>query len=213
MRMVVIAMRLIDADGLREWLRKIPIHDLSDGKGLCRVIFEEDFARSMQTFDGNTIEIVRCKDCAKYRTGECPMDQGYPWFMSDLDDFCSSGVRIGVGDNGEDGKQAQEAVCGRWKRHGWHGGECECPVCGSLWERMENKTEHFNFCPCCGARMRRELAHGDNVQCCGCKHQFGGGCELDLFVTKGGSHWANHTCKDREVESSEAGETEEASET
>lgn len=206
-------MRLIDADGLREWLRKIPIHDLSDGKGLCRVIFEEDFARSMQTFDGNTIELVRCKDCAKRRTGECPMDQGYPWFMSDLDDFCSSGVRIGVGDNGEDGKQAQEAVCGRWKRHGWHGGECECPVCGSLWERMENKTEHFNFCPCCGARMRRELAHGDNVQCCGCKHQFGGGCELDLFVTKGGSHWANHTCKDREVESSEAGETEEASET
>lgn len=206
-------MRLIDADGLREWLRKIPIHDLSDGKGLCRVIFEEDFARSMQTFDGNTIEIVRCKDCAKRRTGECPMDQGYPWLMSDLDDFCSSGVRIGVGDNGEDGKQAQEAVCGRWKRHGWCGGECECPVCGSLWDRMENKTEYFNFCPCCGARMRRELAHGDNVQCGGCKHEFGGECELDLFVTEGGSHWANHTCKDREVESSEAGETEEASET
>lgn len=206
-------MRLIDADGLREWLRKIPIHDLSDGKGLCRVIFEEDFARSMQTFDGNTIEIVRCKDCAKRRTGECPMDQGYPWLMSDLDDFCSSGVRIGVGDNGEDGKQAQEAVCGRWKRHGWCGGECECPVCGSLWDRMENKTEYFNFCPCCGARMRRELAHGDNVQCGGCKHEFGGECELDLFVTEGGSHWANHTCKDREVESSEAGETEEAPET
>lgn len=111
------------------------------------------------------------------------------------------------------GKQAQEAVCGRWKRHGWHGGECECPVCGSLWDRMENKTEHFNFCPCCGARMRRELAHGYNVQCCGCKHQFWDGCELDLFVTGGGSHWANHTCKDREVESSEAVETEEASET
>ena len=159
------------------------------------------------------VPVVRCKDCAKRRTGECPMDQGYPWFMSDLDDFCSSGVRIGVGDNGEDGKQAQEAVCGRWKRHGWHGGECECPVCGSLWDRMENKTEYFNFCPCCGARMRRELAHGYNVQCCGCKHQFGGECELDLFVTEGGSHWANHTCKDREVESSEAGETEEASET
>ena len=161
----------------------------------------------------DVLPVVRCKDCAKRRTGECPMDQGYPWLMSDSDDFCSSGVRIGVGDNGEDGKQAQEAVCGRWKRHGWHGGECECPVCGSLWDRMENKTEHFNFCPCCGARMRRELAHGNNVQCCGCKHQFWDGCELDLFVTKGGSHWANHTCKDREVESSEAGETEEPSET
>lgn len=56
-------MKMIDADGLREWLRKIPIHDLSDGKGLCRVIFAEDFERSMQTFDGKTIEIVRCQDC------------------------------------------------------------------------------------------------------------------------------------------------------
>lgn len=110
-------------------------------------------------------------------------------------------------------RRRRKAVRGRWKRHGRYGGECECPVCGSLWDRMENKTEHFNFCPCCGARMRRELAHGDNVYCCGCKHQFGGGCELDLFVTKGGSHWENHICKDREVESSETGETEEASET
>lgn len=59
-------MRLIDADGLRKWLKKIPIHDLSDGNGLCRVIFEEDFARSMHMFDGNTIEVVRCKDCKWY---------------------------------------------------------------------------------------------------------------------------------------------------
>lgn len=100
-------MKMINADGLRKWLRKIPIHDLSDGKGLCRVIFAEDFERSMQTFDGNAIEIVRCRDCAKRRTGECPMDQGYPWLMSDPDDFCSRGVRIG-GDDGKEGTQAAE---------------------------------------------------------------------------------------------------------
>ena len=55
-------MKVIDADGLREWLREIPIHDLSDGKGLCRVIFVEDFERSMRTFDGNTMEIPQSKD-------------------------------------------------------------------------------------------------------------------------------------------------------
>lgn len=86
-------MRLIDADGLREWLRKIPIHDLSDGKGLCRVIFEEDFARTMQTFDGNTIEIVRCKDCANRGTGDCPMERDFPWISSDSDGFCHRGER------------------------------------------------------------------------------------------------------------------------
>lgn len=44
---------------------------------------------------------------AQFRTGECPMDQGYPWLMSDPDDFCSRGVRIG-GDDGKEGTQASE---------------------------------------------------------------------------------------------------------
>ena len=35
--------KMISADGLREWLKKIPLHDLSDGRGLCRIIFAEDF--------------------------------------------------------------------------------------------------------------------------------------------------------------------------
>lgn len=38
---------MISADGLREWLKKIPFHDLSDGRGLCRIIFAEDFERAM----------------------------------------------------------------------------------------------------------------------------------------------------------------------
>lgn len=98
-------MRLIDADGLRKWLKKIPIHDLSDGKGLCRVIFEEDFARSMHMFDGNTIEIVRCKDC-KYASEidgyEDSTDHARCCTLYDdcymlpkvwPDDFCSYGER------------------------------------------------------------------------------------------------------------------------
>ncbi len=55
--------KLVSADGLREWLKKIPLHDLSDGRGLCRIIFAEDFERAMASFPGDAIQIVRCKDC------------------------------------------------------------------------------------------------------------------------------------------------------
>lgn len=55
--------KMISADGLREWLKKIPLHDLSDGRGLCRIIFAEDFERAMASFPGDAIQIVRCKDC------------------------------------------------------------------------------------------------------------------------------------------------------
>lgn len=54
---------MISADGLREWLKKIPLHDLSDGRGLCRIIFAEDFERAMASFPGEAIQIVRCRDC------------------------------------------------------------------------------------------------------------------------------------------------------
>ena len=31
-----------------DWARKIPVHDLSEGKGLCRVIFAEDFLKALK---------------------------------------------------------------------------------------------------------------------------------------------------------------------
>lgn len=37
--------------------------------------------------------VVRCKDCKKLGTGECPMEQDYPWISTDSDDFCSYGER------------------------------------------------------------------------------------------------------------------------
>ena len=87
--------KLVSADGLREWLKKIPLHDLSDGRGLCRIIFAEDFERAMASFPGDSIQIVRCKDC-KHRTesGNCGhtrhhgiLPSAYPY------DFCSYGER------------------------------------------------------------------------------------------------------------------------
>ena len=40
--------KYIDREALVEWLKRIPLKDLSDGLGLCRVIFEEDFKRAIK---------------------------------------------------------------------------------------------------------------------------------------------------------------------
>ena len=40
--------KYIDREDLVEWLKRIPLKDLSDGRGLCRVIFEEDFKRAIK---------------------------------------------------------------------------------------------------------------------------------------------------------------------
>ena len=37
----------IDREALIEWLRRIPLIDLSDGHGLCRVIREDDFKKAI----------------------------------------------------------------------------------------------------------------------------------------------------------------------
>ena len=38
----------IDREGLIEWLKRIPLKDLSDGLGLCRVIMEDDFKKAIK---------------------------------------------------------------------------------------------------------------------------------------------------------------------
>lgn len=89
--------KLVSADGLREWLKKIPLHDLSDGRGLCRIIFAEDFERAMASFPGDAIQIVRCKDCKhKLRTlanGVVICREKHSMVQPSLDDFCSYGER------------------------------------------------------------------------------------------------------------------------
>lgn len=49
--------KLISADELRAWLKKIPLHDLSNGLGFCRVIFADDFERVMKSFPGEAIDV------------------------------------------------------------------------------------------------------------------------------------------------------------
>lgn len=88
--------KMISADGLREWLKKIPLHDLSDGRGLCRIIFAEDFERAMASFPGDAIQIVHCKDC-KYGDYDSKPDGAMvclrtnDGFWRKETDFCSYG--------------------------------------------------------------------------------------------------------------------------
>ena len=59
--------KYIDRDALIEWLKRIPLIDLSDGRRLCRVIREEDFKKAIKNMPKgiivDAVEVVRCKDC------------------------------------------------------------------------------------------------------------------------------------------------------
>lgn len=45
----------IEREELVEWIKRIPLKDLSDGLGLCRVIMEEDFKRAIRTIPAGTL--------------------------------------------------------------------------------------------------------------------------------------------------------------
>lgn len=47
--------KYINREELAEWLKRIPLKDLSDGRGLCRIIMEEDFKRAIRTIPAGTI--------------------------------------------------------------------------------------------------------------------------------------------------------------
>ena len=39
--------KYIDREALVEWLKRIPLKDLSDGLGLCLIIMEDDFKKAI----------------------------------------------------------------------------------------------------------------------------------------------------------------------
>ena len=59
--------KYIDREALIEWLKRVPLKDLSDGLGLCRVIMEDDFKKAIKKMPKgiivDTVSVVRCKDC------------------------------------------------------------------------------------------------------------------------------------------------------
>ena len=59
--------KYIDREALIEWLKRIPLKDLSEGLGLCQVIMEDDFKKAIKNMPKgiivDAVEVVRCKDC------------------------------------------------------------------------------------------------------------------------------------------------------
>ena len=93
--------KYIDRDALVEWLKRIPLKDLSDGRGLCRVIFEDDFKRAIKKIPKGIIvdvAMVRCMECKHCdpENHHCdhPMSTSAP-LSRKPDDFCSYGERKG----------------------------------------------------------------------------------------------------------------------
>ena len=60
--------KYIDREALVEWLKRIPLKDLSDGLGLCRVIMEDDFKKAIKKMPkGIIIDAVPVPELKKLR--------------------------------------------------------------------------------------------------------------------------------------------------
>lgn len=101
--------KYIDLEALVNWLKHIPLKDLSDGQGLCRVIMEDDFKAAISSLPesavADMVPVVRCKDCRYSRPRIavekkvlrenvviCTAISG-EYITKWEDDFCSEGVR------------------------------------------------------------------------------------------------------------------------
>lgn len=60
--------KYIDREALIEWLKRIPLIDLSDGRGLCRVIMEDDFKKAIKKMPkGIIVDAVPVSELEKLR--------------------------------------------------------------------------------------------------------------------------------------------------
>ena len=93
----------IDREALVNWLKHIPLKDLSDGQGLCRVIMEDDFKAAISSLPESTFvdmsAVVHCKDCVYSRPAlkncedmvVCTNTSKYCLYMK-KSDFCGDGI-------------------------------------------------------------------------------------------------------------------------
>lgn len=109
--------KYIDREALVDWLKHIPLKDLSDGQGLCRVIMEDDFKAAISSLPesavADVVPVVRCKDC-RYSRPQTAAEREV--FYEDVvictalsseyvpmwkDEFCSEGVRKEASNGGD----------------------------------------------------------------------------------------------------------------
>lgn len=61
--------KYIEREALVEWLKHIPLIDLSDGLGLCRVIMEDDFKKAIKEMPkGIIVDAVPVSELEKHMT-------------------------------------------------------------------------------------------------------------------------------------------------
>ena len=116
--------KYIDREALVEWLKRIPLKDLSDGRGLCRVIFEDDFKRAIKKIPKGIIV-----DVAPVRHGrwlDRPKNQGL--------------------------KDEEIGTVGMVDGEPWS--SCYCSECGEWLVASDEYAVKGNYCPNCGADMR-----------------------------------------------------------
>ena len=119
----MIMAKYIDREALVEWLKRIPLTDLSDGRGLCRVIFEDDFKRAIKKIPKGIIV-----DVAPVRHGrwlDRPKNQGL--------------------------KDEEIGTVGMVDGEPWS--SCYCSECGEWLVASDEYPVKGNYCPNCGAKM------------------------------------------------------------
>ena len=115
--------KYIDREALVEWLKRIPLKDLSDGRGLCRVIFEDDFKKAIKKIPKGIIA-----DVATVRHGrwlDRPKNQGL--------------------------KDEEIGTVGMVDGEPWS--SCYCSECGEWLVASDEYPVKGNYCPNCGAKM------------------------------------------------------------
>ena len=80
----------IEREALIEWLKRIPLIDLSDGRGLCRVIMEDDFKKAIKKMPKGTIADVAPVVHGRWEPGNpiCPVCGGNKFKDLDADIWC-----------------------------------------------------------------------------------------------------------------------------
>ena len=115
--------KYIDREDLVEWLKRIPLKELSDGRGLCRVIFEDDFKRAIKKIPKGIIV-----DVSQVRHGrwlDRPKNQGL--------------------------KDEEIGTVGMVYGEPWS--SCYCSECGEWLVASDEYAVKGNYCPNCGAKM------------------------------------------------------------
>ena len=80
----------IEREAFIAWLKRIPLKDLSEGRGLCRIIMEEDFKRAIRELPREVIADVAPVIHSRWLTWEEMFPSKTTKKKNNLGVFCNS---------------------------------------------------------------------------------------------------------------------------